>query len=206
MVKVKGRGYFFSSAHVPWPTYHVSFWIPLRMNVVDTWLESSVFKDFVLCCVCVCCSLFIVLWNMIQCLFVGNIVVCIVIFLFVINSKFRNRVIQEWQVQTSNVQARLLSSSPNSNKKRKTSNSPTDKSVPPDLPRPSVDDDIIREHKAEPGPDSQVGKIRTPPQITTTVYAWVDNFFASVCALPLVCMTHFRWILYSHFPSHSGML
>lgn len=40
---------------------------------------------------------------MIQCLYVGNVVVCIVIFLFVINSKFRKRVIDEWHIQSQKV-------------------------------------------------------------------------------------------------------
>lgn len=70
--------------------------------------------------------------------------------------------IQEWQVQSTKVQARLLSSSPKSNNKSKIPEFPTEKSVPPDLTRPTVDDEITRDHNAEPGPDKKVGKLLLP--------------------------------------------
>ncbi|KAG8198195.1 hypothetical protein JTE90_015293 [Oedothorax gibbosus] len=61
---------------------------------------------------------------MTPCLFVANVIVCCVVFLFVLNSKFRNRLISEWQTQ---VQARLLSSDPKKGKRKNSSScSPAD--------------------------------------------------------------------------------
>ncbi|GFY74882.1 uncharacterized protein TNIN_362701 [Trichonephila inaurata madagascariensis] len=98
---------------------------------------------------------------MIPGLFVGNVVVCIVIFLFVINSKFRNRLITEWH----NHQAKLLPASRKPNKGRKSSESYDKTPVTQAIFRTTVEEDIPRESKPETDSDSQVG---SPTKFPTT--------------------------------------
>ncbi|GBO15971.1 hypothetical protein AVEN_252690-1 [Araneus ventricosus] len=81
---------------------------------------------------------------MIPGLFVANVIVCIVIFLFVINSKFRNRLIAEWH----NQQAKLLPA------KRKSAEILDKTPVTQEIYRTAVEEDRSRESET-----SQVGTL-----------------------------------------------
>ncbi|GIY77797.1 uncharacterized protein CDAR_424531 [Caerostris darwini] len=104
---------------------------------------------------------------MIPGLFVGNVIVCIIVFLFVINSKFRNRLITEWH----NHQAKLLPASRKHTYHRKSSESYDKTPVTETIFRTNVEEDALREDlKSETGSDSQVGCSST----ILSYYAWTD--------------------------------